>query len=59
MEEGLVKILINQDDRANKFCPIICVFARSYDPEECSEAQNQISIEFFYMFTKKTVMCVV
>ena len=31
MEEGLVKILIDQDDRANKFCPIICGFARSYD----------------------------
>ena len=31
MEEGLVKILLDQDDRANKFCPIICVFARSYD----------------------------
>ena len=30
-EEGLVKILLDQDDRANKFCPIICVFARSYD----------------------------
>ena len=27
----LVKILLDQDDRANKFCPIICVFARSYD----------------------------
>ena len=24
--EGLVKILLDQDDRANKFCPIICVF---------------------------------
>ena len=31
MEEGLVNILLDQDDRANKFCPIICVFARSYD----------------------------
>ena len=31
MEEGLVKILLDQDDRANKFCPIICGFARSYD----------------------------
>ena len=31
MEQGLVKILLNQDDRANKFCPIIRVFARSYD----------------------------
>ena len=31
MEEGLVKILLDQDDRANKFCPIICSFARSYD----------------------------
>ena len=31
MEEGLVKILLDQDDRANKFCPIICVFAQSYD----------------------------
>ena len=30
-EEVLVKILLDQDDRANKFCPIICVFARSYD----------------------------
>ena len=29
--EGLMKILLDQDDRANKFCPIICVFARSYD----------------------------
>ena len=25
MEERLVKILLDQDDRANKFCPIICV----------------------------------
>ena len=31
MEEGLVKILLDQDDRANKFCPIICVFPRSND----------------------------
>ena len=31
IEEGLVNILLDQDDRANKFCPIICVFARSYD----------------------------
>ena len=31
MEEVLVKLLLDQDDRANKFCPIICVFARSYD----------------------------
>ena len=31
MEEGLVKILLDQDDRANKFCPIICALARSYD----------------------------
>ena len=31
MEEVLVKILLDQDDRANKFCSIICVFARSYD----------------------------
>ena len=31
MEEGLVKILLDQDDQANKFCPIICVFAQSYD----------------------------
>ena len=38
--EGLVKILLDQDDRANKFCPIICVFAQSYD----EEVQNQISI---------------
>ena len=29
--EGLVKILLDQGDRANKFCPIIYVFARSYD----------------------------
>ena len=31
MKEGLVKILVDQNDRANKFCLIICVFARSYD----------------------------
>ena len=31
MEEGLVKILFDQDDQANKFCPIIFVFARLYD----------------------------
>ena len=31
IEEVLAKILLDQDDRANKFCPIICVFARSYD----------------------------
>ena len=31
LEEGLVKILLDQDDRANKFCLIMCVFARSYD----------------------------
>ena len=31
IEEVLVKILIDQDDRANKFCPIICASARSYD----------------------------
>ena len=31
MEEGLVKILLDQDDRADKFCLIICDFARSYD----------------------------
>ena len=30
MEEGLVKILLDQNDRANKFCPIKFVFARSY-----------------------------
>ena len=29
MEEDLVKILLDQDDRANKFYPIICVFGRS------------------------------
>ena len=32
MEEVLVNILLDQDDRAKKFCSIICVFARSYDP---------------------------
>ena len=31
MEEDLVKILFDQDDQAKKFCPIICVVARSYD----------------------------
>ena len=31
VEESLEKILLDQDDRANKFFPIICVFARSYD----------------------------
>ena len=31
MKRGLVKILLDQDDRANKFCSIICIFARSYD----------------------------
>ena len=31
MEEGLVKILLDHLDRANKFCPIIYGFARSYD----------------------------
>ena len=31
IEKGLAKILIDQDDRENKFCPIICVFARSCD----------------------------
>ena len=31
MEEGSVKILLDQYDRANKFCPIVCDFARSYD----------------------------
>ena len=25
IEESLAKILLDQDDRANKFCPIICV----------------------------------
>ena len=31
MEEVLVQILLDQDDRTSKFCPIICDFARSYD----------------------------
>ena len=31
MEEGLLKILLDQDDQAKKFCPIIYVFAQSYD----------------------------
>ena len=31
IEECLVKILLDQDDQANIFCVIICVFARSYD----------------------------
>ena len=31
MEESLVKILLDQDDQANNFFPIIYVFARSYD----------------------------
>ena len=31
IEEGLAKILLDQDDRGNKFCSVICVFARSYD----------------------------
>ena len=31
IEEGLAEILLYQDDRANKICSIICVFARSYD----------------------------
>ena len=31
MKEDLAKILLDQDDRANKFCSIISVFARSYD----------------------------
>ena len=31
MEEGLVRMLLDLDDRGNKFCPIICVFGRSYD----------------------------
>ena len=31
MAEGLVKNLLDQDDRANKFSPIMCIFARSYD----------------------------
>ena len=33
MEKGLVKSLLDQDDRANKFCPIIWDFARSYRPQ--------------------------
>ena len=31
IKKVLAKILLDQDDRAIKFCPIICVFARSYD----------------------------
>ena len=31
IEEGLAKILLDQDDLKIKFCRIICVFARSYD----------------------------
>ena len=31
MGEGLGKILLDQDERANIFCLIICVFAQSYD----------------------------
>ena len=31
MDEGLVKIMLDQDDQGNKFCPIIYVFAWSYD----------------------------
>ena len=31
IEDGLVKILLDQGDRANKFCPIISIFAGSYD----------------------------
>ena len=31
IEEILVKIMPDQDDRASKFCPIICDFPRSYD----------------------------
>ena len=31
IEEVLVKILLDQDDRASKFCSIICDFPRSYD----------------------------
>ena len=31
MQEGLVKILPDEDDPANKFCSIICAFSRSYD----------------------------
>ena len=30
-EEGLVKILLDHDDRENELCQIICGFARSYD----------------------------
>ena len=33
MREVLVTILLDQDDRASKFCSIICVFTRSYDRE--------------------------
>ena len=29
--EVLVKIMFDPDDQANKSCPIMCVFARSYD----------------------------
>ena len=31
MEEGLVKIPLDQDDQSHKFCPIMCVLAQSYD----------------------------
>ena len=31
IKEGLVEILLDQVDRANKVFPIICVFAQSYD----------------------------
>ena len=31
VEEGSVKIALDQDDLANKLWPIICDFARSYD----------------------------
>ena len=31
IEVVLVKILLDQDDQASKFCPIICDFPRSYD----------------------------
>ena len=31
MEEVLVQILLDQDDRASIFCLLICDFARSYD----------------------------
>ena len=31
MEEGLVKTLLDKDDRAKKKIPIISAFARSYD----------------------------